>query len=1311
MHILAKGFTNIAIFAGDNVNTMNWRLFILFLFLSVTCVYSSDVKFYNINAMYGISMREVASVCKDGNGFIWASSKTGMLRITDSDYRIYPLPYKTANIINVRLAYDKSLLIAYTNNGQLFRYNELYDRFDLFADLRELLENSYLSIGDLIIDNDHTLWIPTSSGLCRYKDGVADKILGDDTSVQTLTSYDDDHLILVTHVGIELFDIRTLDRKTVYADNNLLHTNCLFFDKDEQVLWVGAFADGLYYCDLKEKSPTLHPVHGFPKQPIWAIEECADSTLLIGIDGQGMWQLDKDKKTVLNIYKEDVDNPLSLRGDGVYDVFCDGDSRVWVSTYSGGLSFYERQSPLISQIAHQLNNPNSLGNNDVNKILQDSKGDIWFATNNGISRRRAASGKWDTYYQNKREQAQVFLALCEDEEGNIWAGSYSSGFYVLHRDTGKELAHYPRHTAELKSDGKFIMNIYKDSEGDIWIGGVQDVICYRAREKRFHTYVAQPVRSFTELSAGKMLLACTYGLLLLDKETESIDYLAECLAQDVLVIGNDIWVATCGDGLLHCNYETRQVEKVTSEAGLPSNFVNSIMYDNGYLWVGTENGLCRYNPADGKVHTYYSTLALSSVSYNVSASCKLAGGELIWGTNNGAVMFDPNKLYHTQLTGRIFFQDINISGRSIKENSGLLRGIPVDKQTGISLNYNQNTLALEVLPIGMSSDGIKFSWKMEGLDTEWTHPSNQQIITYTNIPNGKFQLKIRMYDNSLSHIVDERMLDIDIIPPYWQTWWFHLAMLLLLLSIAFFALKFYINRLKQRHAEDKIRFFTNTAHDLRTSITLINAPISELNKEKQLSEKGHYYLNLATEQSERLSNVATQLLDFQKVDMGKGQLFPVMTDIVGLVYRRKTMFKSTAEKKSVTLEFSSDRDSYLTAVDELKIEKVVDNLISNAIKYSHTGGKVEITLHGEPKQWSLEVKDYGLGISAHAQKKLFKEFYRGDNKVNSRMVGSGIGLLLVKNYVLMHGGEVSLSSKENEGSTFSITIPYKEVSEAAPVHAACPEGMPAPAVVAEASAVGTEEDTTAQKKTLLIVDDNKDLLNFLKCSFEEEYNVWVANDGAEAWELLQGESPELIISDVMMPEMDGFELCKLIKSTFETSHIPVILLTSLCDKSDQLEGLGLGAEDYITKPFDVSLLKQRIKTLVRNREIVREKVLKISAQPDNDSQAILANALNDSFVKKAVEVIQGNMQNKAFDKDSFALEMHVSASLLYKKIKALTGQSPSDFIKSIRLNRAMELLQSRKYTITEVSELCGYSSISYFSTVFKKHFGKSPNEV
>lgn len=1277
---------------------MKTQLTLLFIFIFTLNVYSSDVEFHSINTKYGISMREVTSVCKDENGFIWASSKTGILRITESDYQIYQLPYKTANVITVRLAYKDSFLVAYTNNGQLFRYNELYDRFDFFLDIRESLNSKFLSVGKIVINEGQSLWIPTSNGLCKYKDGIFVKIDNELLPMQSIEPFDTSSSFLVDQRGIELINTNSLKRKQIYKFKSVFSISALFYDKDTRLLWIGTSADGLFCFDTGKKSLSKVSIANFPMQPVNVIRKGDDSTLLVGFDGQGIWELNQEGKSVLNIYKEDVDNPLSLRGDGVYDIFCDGERRVWVTSYSDGLSFFDRKLPLINQITHQMNNPNSMGNNNVNKILEDSKGDIWFATNNGISRWRVTTDKWDSYYQDKYEQAQAFLALCEDNQGNIWAGSFSSGFYVLDRNTGRELAHYPQQPSTIKSDGKFIMNIYKDSDGDIWIGGIKDVICYLTKEKSFRSYVAQPVRTFMELSPGKILLACTYGLLLMDKETEKITYLGECLAQDVLVLGNDIWVGTCGDGLFHCNYKTLKTRKITTEHGLSSNYVNSVVYDNGYLWLGTENGLCRYNPADSTVHNYYSNMALSSVSYNVNAGCKLRSGELMWGTNNGAVMFDPNKLYRSQLSGRIFFQNISISGRSIKENPDLLRGIPVNKQTELSFRYDQNTMTFEILPIGVSSKEIKFSWKMEGLDTKWSHPSSQQIITYTNIPNGNFQMKIRMYDNSLSQLMDERTLNIHVIPLYWQTWWFRLIVSILIVSIVFFVLKFYINRLKQRHTEDKIRFFTNTAHDLRTSITLINAPIQELNKEKELSEKGHYYLNLAIEQSERLSNVATQLLDFQKVDVGKGQLFFVMVDIVNLVYRRKTMFKSTAEKKDVVLEFSSNKESYMSAVDELKIEKVVDNLISNAIKYSHANGKIELILNCDKEGWCLEVRDYGLGISDNAQKKLFKEFYRGDNKINSQLVGSGIGLLLVKSYVMMHGGKVSLNSKESEGSSFKISIPYKEGAE---TELGRQENI---------ESIISSEDS-AKEKSILIVDDNKDLRNFLKSSFENQYNVLVANDGAEAWELLQKESPDLIVSDVMMPVMDGFELCKLIKSTFETSHIPIILLTSLCDKSDQLEGLGLGAEDYITKPFDVSLLKQRIESLVRNRERVREKTLKLAGQKENDEQPILGNELNDSFVKKAVEVVHNNILNSEFDKESFAKEMHVSSSLLYKKMKLLTGQSPTDFIKIIRLNNALELLQSHKHTITEVSELCGYSSISYFSTVFKKHFGKSPTEV
>ncbi|MDU1906596.1 MAG: two-component regulator propeller domain-containing protein [Dysgonomonas sp.] len=1301
---------------------MRLGIAVLFLLISSLHLLSSDMKFYNINSIYGISMRETSSICKDDNGFIWTSSKTGILRITDGDYRIYPLPYRTADVITVKLIYKNSQLYAYTNNGQLFIYNELHDRFGLVVDLRELLVEYYLHLvlNDMTIDDSGKYWFATSAGLYRYADGTLTSINKKNIDVTRVTKYDDTHLIFATGEGLSLLDINTLRGEFIYRDmeNDMPYTSSLYYDSINSRLWIGTNSEGLYNYDFQNRSFEKIALECFLKQPVMAIEESSDSTLYVGIDGQGIWEISKDGKALLNIYRENADNPHSLSGDGVYDVFHDADKRVWVSTYSGGLSFFEKEAPLVIQLTHQINNPNSLCNNQVNKVLEDSRGDIWFATNNGICRWRVSTGKWDVFYQNKHEQAQVFLALCEDNEGNIWAGTYSLGVYILDSNTGKELKHY---SFDKRDDtgftGKFIFDIFKDSEGDIWLGGMSsDIICYKTKEKEFRSYSTQPVRSFCEYSPGKILASCTYGLLLVDKESGKEEIiLNNYLAHGALIIDDNLWVSTSGDGLVRFNKNSKTATKFTSKSGISSNYVNSVVFANGYLWLGTENGLCRFNPHDNSVLIYSFILPLSNISYNVNAGFKLKNGDLAWGTNEGVVIFDPNRLYKTSHQGEIFLQDISISGRSIRETSELLHGIPVNKQTDIKLNYNQSTFALELIPIGVSSLGTKFSWKLEGIDNDWSPPSDLRFINYANIPSGNFELKIRMLDNSLSQIIDERMLAIQIVPPFWDTWWFRLIVFAVISSIVLFILKIYTNRLEQRHAEDKIRFFTNTAHDIRTSLTLIKAPIEELNKEKSLSDKGQYYLNLATEQSNRLSFVTTQLLDFQKVDIGKGQVFLMMVNIVELVSRRISMFEATAKNNNINLVFSSDKDVYTTAVDELKFEKVVDNLISNAIKYSHPHGNVEINLTCKKEEWILAVKDYGLGISDNAQNKLFREFYRGDNVANSKMVGSGIGLLLVKNYVSMHNGEIILKSKENEGSTFTIVVPYKEVAEVAypqvteiDIKADMPAEANHNADDPEIS-IKEEEELTPKKQTILIAEDNNDLQSFLNYSLQDSYNIIIANDGLEAWQIIQKKMPDLVISDIMMPNMDGLELCRLIKSTFETSHTPVILLTSLSEKTKQLEGLGLGADDYITKPFDIMILTQRIKSIVKNRETVKDKAVKMIKQ--NDSELIFSNELNDRFVKKAVEVINSNISNSLFGKEEFASAMNVSSSLLYKKIKALTGQSPTDFIKIIRLNYSLELLQSRKYTVTEVSELAGFSSIGYFSTVFKKHFGKSPTEI
>lgn len=1269
------------------------------------------VKFYSINSLFGISSRVTNSICKDDNGFIWASSKTGILRLTDNDYRIYQLPYEKSGAIEVKLVYEHSSLYAYTNNGQIYLYDPVYDKFVLFVDLSKDLVTEHLDVYTILIDRSGDFWIAINSGLYKYQSGKLSIIEENSMERYLVTWFDEQHLLIAKPSGIWSLNIESLDRKCIYENKstNRFVVSSLLFDKKQNKLWIGTLSNGLFSFSFQTSrlSPLL--ASSFPRQPILAIEATAESTILVGIDGQGIWEVNQHGNKVLNVYKENVDDPNSLRGNGVYDIFYEQGKRVWVCTISGGMSFYELASPLVEQVVHHPNNMNSLVNNDVNGIIEDRDGKIWFATNNGISCWDVASGGWRNFYFNKLEQAQVFLALCEDDQGRIWAGSYSSGIYVLDSKTGKELAHYSRENKEMASVSNFIFDIYKDSQGDLWIGGVNGkFICYLSKENKFKTFTELSVSSFAELSANEMLLGSTNRILLLNKQSGEIkNFLSGYVVQDILVTGDIVWVATSGEGLVEYNHKDETIKKYTTHEGLPSNFLNSVIYADNCLWVGTESGLFRFNPADQTAFTYSSIYLLSGLSYNKSSLFELKNGQLAWGTNNGAIFFAPQSIREISSKGKIFFQDLTLSGRSIREIASFNLEKSVDSLKNIDLKYSQNTISLELISIGMQS-GSKFSWKLEGFDKDWSSPSDNRIITYTNIPSGKFVLKIKMYDSSLSNVIAERSLVLKLIPPFWRTGWFWMLIAIVLAAIIVLYLLYYINKLKQEHTEEKVRFFTNTAHDIRTSLTLIKAPVEELNKETNLTESGKYYLNLAIDQTRQLSSVVTQLMDFQKVDIGKDHLLLSMTDIVKLVSNRKIMLDSYAKSKNIELVFTSDTERYPAAVDESKMEKVVDNLISNAIKYSPDNSQIQIDLRCDDKKWVLQVKDQGIGISKKAQRQLFKEFYRGDNAINSKVVGSGIGLLLVKNYVTMHGGNITCSSQENGGSTFQVVIPFKTFSGEWIVENAHPSiQMDTPDM--KDLSMPTElaaELSTSKDMKVLIVEDNDDLLNFLKHTLSNDFEVYTAVDGLKAWEFVLNQIPDLVVSDIMMPNMDGFELCKIMKSTYETCHIPIILLTALSETTDQLTGLGLGADDYLTKPFDMNVLIQRIKSIIHNREIVREKALKyISGESTED---ILENELNDDFVKKMLEVVKANISNPKFDKEEFASAMNVSSSLLYKKSKALTDQSPNYFIKTVRLNHAVELLQMRKYTITEVSELCGFASIGYFSTVFRKHFGKAP---
>ena len=1305
------------------ITAMEIRLYIFFLF-TLICSHTSAVwangentiQFYNLNEEYGISIRETNQVCEDNDGFIWISSKIGILRYSRDDIRTYQVPYDSEDIIAVRMEYTNGKLYAYTNNGQIFVYNPIQDAFEIITNIAKQLEDPHVSVNKMLVDPDETFWEATTFGLMRFnkEDGLSIYFGGQ--SIHFLEWLDDHRFFYGIEDAIGIFDTHALNSKEYYRFPE--ETNYFFsylkYDRTENILWLGTFGDGLLYLKPDNGKLQLKVIDKIPNQPVQAITSISESVFLVGIDGQGVWAVNKNDMQVNAVYKEDANNQNSLKGNGVYDIFCDRKNRVWICTYSGGVSFFDQtSSSAVTKVSHIVNNPNSLVNNNVNAVLEDKNGNIWFATNNGLSFWNTKTHNWKTLFHNKEQQAQVFLALCEDSKGRIWAGSYSSGIYVLDRNTGAELKHLSREHTEGNFAGDFVFTIVEDSQGDIWIGGVRgDLIRYHSSNDSLESYRDYTIYIILEYGADKLLMGTTYGLLLFDKCTGQHEVLAEGFVASDLYLKDDIvWIASNGNGVFRYDLKNKTTEQFTSDLGLPSNFVNSIVYSKGYCWIGTEQGLCRLNETDHTIITFNSRLYLSRVSFNQNSYCLLKNGKLMMGSNIGALMFDPDDLKFTPEEGRIYIQDISVSGISIREIEGLKPRVPIDNLKKIRLKYFQNTISLELIPLGLNSPGAKFSWKIEGLDQEWSKPVNNRILSYSNIPYGTYKLKVRMVDNSIVGVIAERDMVIQIIPPFWKKWWFIFIVLLFVSGVGIFSILFYIDRLKKKHSEEKIRFFANTAHDMRTSLTLINGPIEELNKESGLTGQGLNYLHLATEQVQHLSKVVTQLLDFQKVDVGKERLLLSNIDIVKFIEDRVMMFEGYAKNKNVDLVFNSNCPQYVTSVDERLIQKVVDNLISNAVKYSYNDSRVSISLRCSATKWTFEVQDTGIGITKKVQKRLFREYYRGENAINSKIVGSGIGLLLVKNYVLLHGGKVSCTSQSNMGSTFQVVIPNAQElngSQHAKFVSQSVEQVYQPSHISPQMET-VINDETLSKLTILIVEDHEYLREFLKSAMQGQYTIYMAEDGEKAWKLIQKRPPDLIVSDIMMPNMDGFELCEKVKSNFETSHIPVILLTSLAGKAQQLQGLGLGADDYLTKPFDVTLLQQRIKSILRNRDIIRDKALRMIKV--EEGVVLLDNELNDKFLKRMIEVVDTNMDNTQFSKNDFASAMNVSPSLLYKKIKALTDQSPTDFIKAIRLNHAQELLHTKKYTITEVSELCGFASVGYFSTVFRKYFGKPPTQI
>lgn len=1292
----------------------------------------------------GLSSERVFSIAEDKEGAMWIATKVGIDRYNGYVVKSYSLPgnfyYGDMAGRTLRVLYDKQYgLWAYDNTGKIYRYSVENDCFEKYVYLSESIKGEIV-LNKLCLDRTGALWLGLSKGLYRKEtDGRVISVFQNTYVNDILTA--GEVLFAGTSTGVlQLTDSQS--KKTQWLAKGK-DVQTLFYDTAKSELWIGTFNNGLWVMNLK--TSTLIPLEGQSSNflnPVRAITAYDSHSLLVGLDGGGVYAVDRNTKKSHLLMSTDDSTDIFLRGNGIYAVKKDSQGNIWIGSYTGGVSVAILSRYPIAVLTHQRGNPQSLANNNVNDIEEDAEGNLWCATDFGISIRSVPSQKW-----THQLKGIVVVALCKGEGGSMWAGTYGGGIYLL--DSRKQVVrHLTKQQGGLTTN--YIFSIRQDSDGDLWVGGLDGELMLM--DKQGHPkqlYDIKWIHSIEVIGPDEIAAATVNGFCVVNKRTGKVRRYAtseeyqeqNASAYVVSMLFNEdgtVWLGTEGGGINLYDMKTRKLRMFTMREGLPSDDVYSLQRDaRGRLWVSTGKGLALIENFHVSNLNYVGNI---DKEYNKSSFARLTDGKFAYGSTNGVVIVAPDAITVTNYQAELRFTGLAIEYLPDDEEKRLRPIIHDMLSNGVvQLNYSHNSFAVTFESINYHFQrDIAYQYILDGYEKSWSRISSNGMVRYTNVSPGSYLLKVRCLRRNNGEIISERTLVVRVAQPWWNSWWAWMFYISVVGVVFYFILRFKSNQLQKQYDEDKIRFFIDTAHDIRTPVTLIMAPLDDLRMEKGLSDKAHYFLELARNNTHKLHTLVTQLLEFEKVDSHKHQLVLTPLNLNDLLAEEVANFQAFCDKKQLHLRLSLPEEDVYTMADRNIMEILLDNIVSNACKYTMPQGEVCLSLNCTKRKAIIEVRDNGIGIPRNAKKHLFNDVYRADNARRSREGGTGFGLLQAHRILKMLNGKIAYQSEENKGSTFTVTL--KRAYN-------LPESKPKPNMASRETLLPGTEDIPriknrkvqnagrqTPKDTVLIVEDHEALRYYLRKTFEPDYRVVDVADGQEALSFLATEYPDLILSDVMMPGIQGDELCRLVKSKPETSGIPFILLTAKVNHDATAEGLRKGADDYIPKPFNTEILKLKVQGLIDNRKrqrdfFMRQAVLQVETQKDSGGDMgsqdltagtnIEANTPNESsahplsesdrqFIIRATQLVIGNISDIDFNINLLCQEMAMSRTLFYSRLKSLTGKGPQEFIRIIRLQKAAELLKAGK-TVADVAVETGFVNTKYFSSLFKKQFGVQPS--
>ena len=1135
----------------------------------------------------------------------------------------------------------------------------------------------------------------------------------------------------------------------------------LFIDNDGDI-WLWGLNSGVFFFQPQTNSVKQFNENSFPSRLnanlVTQVVQDNKGLVWVATDHGGVTLIDKKDNFSTSYLLNDPKNPRSLSQNSITEMYKDDNGIIWLGTYKQGVSYSNSNIVLFPLYRHQESNAKSLPYDDVNRFVEDRSGNIWIGTNGGglifFDRKLKTFKQYLHDPHNKNSLSNnVIVSLCIDHENVLWIGTYFGG---LNSFDGRKFTHY-RHSdsdsSSLANDN--VWEIFEDREQNLWIGTLGsgldlfDRATSRFKHKQYKGELQDPF-PFNYISAmlqdkkGDLWVGTSGGIAVFEKDkTTQVFYQHNEVknnisSNNVICLLEDskgrIWAGT-REGLNLFNEQSKRFQPFTTSDGLPDNMILNILEDNRQtLWLSTPNGLCNVIPKQDEagvvlsVISYDETNNLQNREFNDNAALRTRAGELIFGGPSGFNIIDPSAIQPPVYRPKIVFTGLQILNNTVEPgeliNNRVLLQQSLSQLQSIDLKYKENVFSVEFasLDFGHSARN-KYAYMLERFNADWLYvDGTQRRVTYTNLNPGHYTLKVKVLSGD-GLWSDIKTLQINIEPPFWRTPIAYIIYTLIGIGLFLLARRITLDRIHMRyevrqqrreaeraHALEqlKTKFFTNVSHEFRTPLSLIIAPLNKI-IDHTADEEQRKQLNLVQRNAKRLLNLVNQLLDFRKMEVQEIKLHPSIGDIVRFCKDISHSFMDIAEKKRIQFSFSANIDSLEIYFDKDKMEKILFNLLSNAFKYTQDNGMVSVHLLYNPPvneegnaTLAIEVKDTGIGIPADKHDKIFERFFQTDMPADMVNQGTGIGLAITKEFVKLHQGVITVQSEPEKGTCFTVLLPAKRIGE--PLIRTTTHPIPA----AETEQVMLEESQkNGKKKTILVVEDNEDLRFYLKDNLKTQYHVEEAVNGKEGWEKIKLLNPDLVVSDIMMPLMDGVEMARKIKTETLTAHIPVILLTAMGSEEKQLEGLKVGVNDYITKPFTFEILASRIRNLLAQQMLLQKR---FRMQIDVNPSEITVTSVDEKFLQQALELVEKHMDNPEFSVEDFSRDMFMNRVTLYRKIHSLTGKSPLEFIRSIRLKRAARLLDKSGMSVAEIAYEVGFNNPKTFTKFFKEEFKVTPSQ-